>query len=213
MRDTFYADKRDLIKWGILHRLAELEESDRILQIAYFRSSTFASIQLHDKIYDIPDAVLAHFRNIRNAASIHSRVRTTVFDIPFEKRTDYHDSVTNLLSTFAEEKCLVFLDPDTGLEPDGEPGYEHVLNEEANQVWLSMRANDTLAIYQHQTNRKGQPWIEPKRIQLAESLGIDEQDVFIGQAPDIARDVVLYYTKKLSNGQSANDVGSGEGSA
>jgi hypothetical protein len=91
---------------------------------------------------------------------------------------------------------LVFFDPDTGLEPPNDPGLEHVLGAEVRQVWEYMKTNDTLAFYQHQTNRNGQPWIDPKRMQLAEALGVDEERVLVGQALKIARDVAFFYAKK-----------------
>ena len=36
---------------------------------------------------------------------------------------------------FVQERCLVFLDPDTGLEPVGGADAKHVLNDEAQSTW------------------------------------------------------------------------------
>jgi len=37
MRNRWYSDKRDLVKWSILIHLARMTAATRILQIAYFR--------------------------------------------------------------------------------------------------------------------------------------------------------------------------------
>ena len=198
MRDTWYSDNRDLVKWAVLHQLARLNDAGRILQIAYCRPSTFQQIHLDGQPHDVPSEVLRHFRDLRNVTEIESTVRTTVFDVPFENRTEYHASVTRLIRTFEQERCLVFLDPDTGLEPQNNAGLEHVLDAEVQMVWDSMKASDVLVFYQHQTNRSGQPWIGPKRLQLAEALGVDGKRVLVGKAPQIARDVVLFYVTKTS---------------
>ena len=67
MRDTWYGDERDLIKWGVLIRLAGFFEAQRILQLAYYRPTQFAQVVIDGQGYDIPEEVIAHFRNLRTA--------------------------------------------------------------------------------------------------------------------------------------------------
>ena len=64
MRDKFFADNRDLVKWAVLHRLAEIFQAQRILQLAFYRQSEFANIIIDGQKYDIPQEVLAHFRDL-----------------------------------------------------------------------------------------------------------------------------------------------------
>jgi hypothetical protein len=59
-----------------------------------------------------------------------------------------------------------------------------------------MKNGDVFAFYQHQTNRAGQPWIEPKRSQLAEALQVQPDAIKKAQAPDIANDVVFFFIQK-----------------
>lgn len=53
-----------------------------------------------------------------------------------------------------------------------------------------------LVLYQHQTNRRGESWIKPKQIQLANALGLSGDAVKLAHGPDIAKDVVFFYTQK-----------------
>jgi hypothetical protein len=195
MRDVWYADNRDLIKWGALFHLARVFEAVRILQVAYYRVSEFGRLVIDGQECEISYEVLAHFRNLRTIGGLGSKVRITVFDSVFHDRVAYQQAVLALLPTFRQERCIVFLDPDTGLEPRT-PSLDHVLSSEARAIWDAMKAGDVFAFYQHQTNRAGQPWIEPKRSQLADALVVSTEAIKIASGPAIAQDVVFFYTQR-----------------
>jgi hypothetical protein len=195
MRDKWYADNRDLIKWGVLLRLAGIYKAARILQLAFYRPSEFGQLVIDGQQHAIPEEVIAHFRNLRTIGSIGSKVRVTVFDPVFQDRPTHQQAVLALLPAFGQERCIVFLDPDTGLEPR-DPTLDHVLADEARAIWDAMKSGDVFAFYQHQTNRAGQPWIEPKQKQLAGALGVPIQQIKIASGNEIAQDVVFFYTQK-----------------
>jgi hypothetical protein len=87
-------------------------------------------------------------------------------------------------------------DPDTGLAPQAPHGLQHVLNEETATIWRALREDDLLVMYQHQTNRSGRPWIEGKRQQFEDALGVPRGSSKVASASEIARDVVFYYCRK-----------------
>lgn len=66
--------------------------------------------------HDIPEEVIAHVHNLRMIGSIGSKVSMTVFDPVLEEREAHRRSILALLPKFARERCIVFLDPDGGLE-------------------------------------------------------------------------------------------------
>src|SRR5437016_1559309 len=134
MRDVWFADKRDLIKWGVLLRLAEIYEATRILHLAFYRPSTFPQLTIDGQDYDIPEEVIAHFRNIRTVGSLGSKIRVTVFDPVLENRQAHLQAILALLAAFAQERCIVLLDPDTGLQPQL-PTLDHVLGSEVRSIW------------------------------------------------------------------------------
>lgn len=118
-----------------------------------------------------------------------------MFDPPFEDRTAHLQAALALLPAFTHERCIVFLDPDTGLAPQV-PTLDHVLESEAHSIWKGMKAGDVFAFYQHQTNRAGRPWIDEKRTQLAKALNVSLKAVKIARAPKIANDVVFFYVHR-----------------
>jgi hypothetical protein len=195
MRDKFYADNRDLVKWAVLHRLSEIYNARRILQIAFYRPSEFAKILIDEEEHDIAQEVLAHFRDLRTIENIISKIRVTVFYELFEDRDSYLNAVETFLSKFRQERCIVFLDPDIGLQSQ-RPSFDHVLESEAKAIWRATKPDDIYVFYQHQTNRAGQPWIEQKRHQLEKALGLYENSVKIAQGPRIARDVIFFYRQR-----------------
>jgi hypothetical protein len=54
MQDKFYSDKRDLVKWAVLYRLAEKYQANIILQLAFYRPSEYAKILLDGEERNIP---------------------------------------------------------------------------------------------------------------------------------------------------------------
>lgn len=195
MRDIWYADNRDLVKWSVLLRLAEMHQAIYVLQIAYFRPAEFNSIEIDSKTYDIPKEVTDHFRNIQNSERIKSNVRVHVFGEIFEDRGTYLRSIIEYMSSFEKERCVVFLDPDTGLQPR-KPNYNHVLDVEAKAIWEAIKKGDVFVLYQHQTTKSAQPWVEPKKVQLETCIGVPEGSMKIARGNSIARDVVFYFMQK-----------------
>ncbi|HUV04771.1 MAG TPA: hypothetical protein VMX94_06655 [Armatimonadota bacterium] len=196
MKDKWYGDNGDLVKWSALLHLADRYGAARVLQIAYYRPSSWGRIKVGDDEAVIRPEVLAHFKDVRSAGAIRSRAKIAVFDAPFIDRHAYLASVLQFIADSPKERCVVFLDPDTGLPP-GTCKPEHVLESEVGAIWGSLKHGDVLAFYQHQTNRNGQPWIEPKRQQLARAIGVREDQVSVASGLKIAGDVVIFFCQRL----------------
>jgi hypothetical protein len=196
MRNIWYGDNRDLVKWSVLLYVAEQYSADRILQIAYFREGDFEKVEIDGTIQNIPAEVKAHFRDIRKINELASEVKISVFDMILADRLQYIEKACEFISLFNQERCIVFLDPDTGLEPE-RPSLNHVLEKEAKVFWDILKPLDVFLLYQHQTNRSGVPWEEAKRIQFARAIGVPQDIIKIARGTQVARDVAFFYTQKL----------------
>jgi hypothetical protein len=202
MQDFWYADHLDLIKWGILFRLADSLHAKRILQLTFNpRNKKFDGLVIDGREDDIPQEVIAHFRDLSKIGCVSGKVRVSVFDSPFKKkeRDSHLEAACAFLSEFSQERCIVFLDPDVGLEPQTGKSRElkHVREKEAQQIWDATKAGDGFAFFQHRTNMAGLPWVETKQKQLASALGVPLQDVKIAHAAKIEKHpVVIYYAKR-----------------
>lgn len=213
MRDIWYADKRDLVKWATLYHLAHIFKGSLILQIAFYRKEKqFGKVKKviidgHEK--EIPKEVISHFRDIHKIKDIKFQVPVKVFDLILEDREkktikfrhDYLSAVIELLRGHRKEKLIMFLDPDTGLQPKQtkpktKPKPEHVSEEEVKKIWDALKQEDVFVLYQHQTNRRGESWIDDKQIQLATALGLSGDVVKLAYGPEVAKDVVFFYAQK-----------------
>ena len=201
MKDQWYADKRDLVKWSVLCHLAKEFECKTVLQIAYYRPSTFESIYLDGKKKEIPRNILLHFRNLHNACDIKSNFEIEVFDkVLDQNREKYIRAAKSKLTGYQRNKLAVFLDPDTGLEPEkSKPKQEHVLESEAREIWDAIKPGDLFILYQHKDNRAGKPWVERKKKQLAKALRVDLRIMKVAKGSKTVNDVVFYYMQKKPN--------------
>ena len=144
----------------------------------------------------IPHSVIDHFRNLRHIVKLKAGPPVRVFAKSFEDRGAYMSGLLGWLRRRRNRRRVVFLDPDTGLEPTRNPDHAHVLESEVRKIWEIMAPGEILALYQHQTNRRGEPWIEPKRVQFERALGLPKGAAKLARAPSIARDVVLFFAMK-----------------
>ncbi len=196
MRDQWYSDNRDLIKWSVLLLLARKLNADRIIQIAFLNPSEFGDIEIDGERCAIPDEVLSQFRDIRGITCLSRKPQVSVFDAPFLDRNAYLKSAINYIASFGQERRVVFLDPDTGLEPNGSAGPKHVRNGEARLFWEAITDGDVLVFYQHETNKAGRPWVEEKRRQFANAIGVPLTSALVASGSKIAKDVVFFYATK-----------------
>ena len=196
MQDGWYGDKGDVVKWGALLHLADSYCAELILQVAYYRPCSWGRIEIDVERLPLPASVVSHFRDIQRIRKLDALPRIEVFSEPWTARKTYTESLLSALRETKAGRRLLLLDPDTGLEPEGRPGPEHVLESEVRLVWDALDAGEVLALFQHETNRRGEPWIEPKRRQFELALGLSAGRVKIAWSPAITKAVALYFVQK-----------------
>ncbi len=194
MKDSWYGDNRDFVKWGTLVHLAHREGIERVIHVAFLRKVERFPLETSSGEVHIADEVWEHFRNV---GSVERLGRNTGLDIeviaqPFDpvQRQSYIDNVTATLRRYHKKK-VVLLDPDTGIEPQrAKP--EHVKKAEIRQVWEALAEGDWLVVYQHEFRKKG--WRDLKRREFERAYFTGEAEVFESRA--IANDVVFFATRK-----------------
>lgn len=206
MRDIWFGDNRDLVKWSVLLHLAETAGANIILQIAYYRRNDFAPISIDGQEIHINGRVKEFFRDIRKIKELaNESIGIKVFGTLFNNnRATYHNEVISFIKKIqnknSQQPLIVFLDPDTGLAPNTAT-LNHVENIEAEKIFKNLRPRDIFVFYQHKTNRNGQEWIEPKRRQLFEVLHkadekVADEEVKFAHSQKIASDVAFYFIHK-----------------
>ncbi|MBU0743997.1 MAG: hypothetical protein KKE11_01305 [Gammaproteobacteria bacterium] len=197
MRPEWYGDKRDLLKWAVLYHIAAEFNSDILLQVAFFRESKYSEVRMNGKERDIPKDILSHFRNLYNIYNMNFKCEIHLFDELFDNRGVYLKALLKKIIGYKGKRKIIFLDPDTGLEPQKTKScLKHVLEDEVKKIWEAMDPKDVLVVYQHKTNMAGEPWKDSKREQLAKTINTIKEAVKIAQGPKIADDVVFFYVAR-----------------
>lgn len=160
MRDWWYGDKRDIVKWGTVLVLARKRSIRVVLQVALYRPGR----QNYQLIVDgasepLPVEVIKHFRDIDHIHQLAANVNLTIdihkdlfqWHAGFHTREDfrkaYFKEVSNKIKKY-NNPVIVFLDPDTGIAPENF-SYEHITCQEIQTVLRAMKSGDVLLFYQH----------------------------------------------------------------
>ena len=194
MKDEYYGDKRDLVKWGGIVHLCTTERIKNVIQVAYYRNSEWPKLSFNGEKVDLPVPVTKHFRDIEDIKRLANGVglNIDVIKAEYKNRLDYHRDVCDRIKTVWERK-VVFLDPDTGLAPDT---YDerHVTGDELKMIWDSLSNRDYLVFFQHSFRDKD--WIGKHRSEMTDALGLDV-DRIKSWSSDIAKDVVFFFVEKV----------------
>src|SRR5260370_5375005 len=175
MRNEWYGDHRDLVKWGALVQLARKTRLRFIYYVAYVtRNEIVSKIASELGETTIPSEVLQHFRDIKQIRGLATltKLNIEVFCRRFEAKTRgaYGESVVKRIQSPKRKSWIVFLDPDTGLK-DAQSSSSHVTPDEVRRIWEALRPRDWLGLYQHGSRER--KWIEKRRKQFADNTSHD----------------------------------------
>lgn len=180
MREKWYGDERDLVKWATLLQLARNRGIKRILQVAclvpdgYRRQKDHHALLQADYGADVADLVWQHFRSLVATRKLgrQAAVEIVVVDdeYPSEsaRRDDYFRMVVRRWLPPSHDPTIVFLDPDTGLGNDR----THVSARQLQTVKAAMTSGDVLVFYQHEPRVDQGDWKVDRPRDLAGALGV-----------------------------------------
>jgi hypothetical protein len=205
VRDTWYGNARDIVKWGAIVEIGNRFGVERVVQVAFLRPGDRPVLvgDLWREPVQIPDVVWQHIRNIdpvETGLSSALGLEVEVIDWLFDpsRRKAYASDVEQHLRLLGGKK-LVLLDPDTGMEPQrSRPTGNHILCEEIVQLWNALRPNDWIILYQHRWRESGWDAIAQRRfgeIVQAPTKIIGAQRSHIVGAPKV--DAIFLAARKL----------------
>lgn len=201
MRDRWYGDDRDVVKWSAVVHLARREAISDVLYVALYRpEDDWPPLATARGPVSLPDEVVRHFRDLDDLQRLGAQtgLRIETVKEPFVDRAAYFRRLGDRVGRYAAA-VLVLLDPDTGLAPDGIAGPQHVTSDEVAAVFAALRAGDLLACYQHARRQKD--WRGRARRAFANAPGVPSFDVEVLRS-ELARDVLLLVVKKGESGRA-----------
>lgn len=216
MKNRWYGDPRDLVKWGAVMRIARENRATWIVQIAFLTEDRdMTRIEGSRETAEIERVVFSHFRDVRLIKKLGRKVGIPVhvFGAPFchQERASYMSRAREAIRDARREgPGIVLLDPDTGLSAN--PRSEHVSPSEVTGFWRELLPGDWLVLYQHANRTKD--WRTRRCQEL--SLALQGAQVETFASPNGARDVVFFAAEKPSRrarAGSRRDYGRREGAS
>ena len=209
MRNQWYGDNRDLVKWSVVLNLAAERDLKRIIQIAMLRPTDWTDNAEHPVPHILrngaewkllPDGVMAHFRDLNDIQRLanFTDVHIDVVDELFEQRTraSYFDRITARLQKPPCQPVLVFVDPDTGIAPTNHDA-KHIRADELKRVYDAAPPGSTILLYQHGRQHVGQvQWMRDTLQEFTAALSLQPDQVEQYYCPDIAHDVAFLAAQK-----------------
>lgn len=197
MRERWYGDRRDLVKWSCLLSLATELALRRIVYVACLRDDTTEPDALAESFAGgISHAVWSHFRDLSSSLALTERfgIEWHLIDEPFpasgESRWRYWDAAAESLVSGARP-ALVFLDPDTGL---GSPrSGTHVSPDETQHIWSLLTSGECLVLYQHAW--RARDWRQLARQRFADALDVPAVRIDAIES-SVSNDVVFLVARK-----------------
>ena len=206
MRNEWYGDERDLVKWQSLLYIARREGIERVCQIAMCIDAGPRNLVIRHldgetvECQDVREQVNDHFHRHNNLEQTRSLGQVFGIDIhvrldPFTHATrrQYFEDVLQEIED-STLRTVWFFDPDTGIEPEhGAPNEKHVKLSELAAAFESLPTGHYLACYRH--SWRAPEWQNNARARLAKKLKkcINELEVFTSND---ALDVIILAVKK-----------------
>lgn len=195
VKERWFADDRDLVKWSALLHFARAHALTRIIQVAYARTDERPQVAIGEHTVAVDDVVWTFFRDLQRiqhlgaTTGIPIDVINDIFDP--KKRIAYQQRVIDVLAANRDGAVLLFLDPDTGLQPT-RASPQHVTREEVQAFWRQLAAGDWLALYQHA--RHDRSWADDVQHEFSALCGGVPID--LARSTEIGKDVALLFARK-----------------
>lgn len=197
MQTQWYGDKRDLVKWGTLIHLCRENALKTVIQVPFLPKDNGCNQQLSvdGKSVQFPVEVWRHFRDLRHVEKLglSTGLRITVLPLEFnhQGRAGYLAQVCESLGRMNGKPKVVFLDPDTGIEPET-AGAKHVKLQELQEFWRCLQPGDWLVLYQHALRQNG--WEKYQRDRFQKACGVPRVKTY--HCKEIASDVRFFAAYK-----------------
>ena len=205
MRNQWYGDKRDYMKWTSLLTLANRERIGRIFQVAMQTDPGPQPVAIHSSAQPLVNqqyfaqrvAGFFHGHNDLGRIAGLDVQRGIVIEV-YLRRFEHRTRGAHFVGVLERIRApgpgtLWFFDPDTGIEPDSGATVKHVKQEELQQAFEEIPSGHLLACYQHRWFDND--WHNIARNRFGRALGVDAGLVEIFTSDD-ANDVIILAAQK-----------------
>ncbi len=191
MRKQWFGDSRDYAKWNFV--FGKSQGHDSVCYIAMSRPD-----ELPEHIHPTVKAFFDEYKNLDLVRKMFSGRYTSVL-------SDYHvgtarayfaEAVDRITELQTKGSVLIFIDPDTGIQPVKRPSSKHVLYSDLHRVCRALQKRDELIVYQHAPRMKRASWIDDCSIRLSNQPWFEPFDLETHYDPKCASDACFLVIQK-----------------
>jgi hypothetical protein len=198
MQTQWYGDKRDVVKWATLIHLCKKQGLSIIVHVPFLNDAAFNhELRIYKRPQVFPKTVWSHFRDLKHIEDLgrQENLDIHIIDGQFKhsQREIYINKVCEMVDQYTERRKAVFLDPDTGIEPQ-KPDGRHVTITEIEKVWRRLKRGDWLVLYQHALRKKN--WRTVQRKKFASACRVVTVRTY--DCDTIAHDVVFLCAEQMT---------------
>ena len=153
MRDNWYGDNRDIVKWAGMFLLARQNRARTIVQMAFYRAydappEIILNAADGDRREPVPPEVLAHFRCMDQIRCLQppdgARIVPLLHKWARDRSAYIQETINNLHELQAP--LVVLLDPDTGIAPTLR-SMKHVGEIEVRGIFDALNRGEVLRVF------------------------------------------------------------------
>ena len=205
MRNEWFSDKRDHLKWSSLLLLGQREGINRVVQVAMWSDQRPLDFRIHstkgplDGYQDVAAHVAGFFHRHNDLSSIKAlgaplgvTIEVCLGPFAHATRAEYFTEIAERIRT-SDVPTIWFFDPNTGIEPAGGPSVRHVREKELRQAFDKLPRGDFLVVYQHSWHVTD--WQECARKRFSLACNVPDNQVEVFTSPD-AKDVIILAVQK-----------------
>jgi hypothetical protein len=197
MRDVWYSDRRDLVKWASVAATARSARIKEVIWVALLPQNREASgqqVALKRRFGVRGEVVWRYFRDMHDIVSLGHELGIKITladdDLASLTRDKYVLALADQLKR-RRTRCVVFVDPDTGIAPDKRASLAHISTKHLAQVWDALKPEDWIVVYQHGDRTKD--WLTRRMALFSKVTGVRGRT---DRLPEVAKDAAIYSAKR-----------------
>lgn len=190
MKTKWFGDQRDYVKWSYIHQHAR--DNTQVLYVPMLTDTP-------DLYPSIPPQIRDFFSRKKHLAQFGELFpgRFQMIEGQYSAATaaEYFDLVHhNIRQLKTSGPIVIFLDPDTGIQPLTRFDSKHVRLEDMRKIWHPLSHGDALIVYQHAYRKIG--WRQQVTSRLKEERAFADADIQSFCNADVAKDVCFFALTK-----------------
>jgi hypothetical protein len=184
MRKQWFGDTRDYVKWSFVY--SEASPNASVCYIAMARPD-----EIKGTVHPTVKGFFDTYKDLGLVGEMFKgRFLALLNDYRKAERIEYFERAEGLITqSQAKGPAIIFIDPDTGIEPPSGGHSKHVCIADLKRLAGLLRSGDKLIVYQHAPIMRKKSWIDDIIDRMTEQEWTTDLRITPHHDPECASDV------------------------